>query len=291
MNINRKIIAWIFQFLTNRPQYVKFNNVTPDFIHTNTGAPQGCIISPVLFTLYTNDCSFNDTNIKLIKFADDSTLQGLITTTENTYREAVQTFTNWCDNHFLLLNVKKTKELIIDFRIKKDHLEPLSIKGEEVEIVNSYKYLGVTIDNKLDWHLHASLVHKKLNQRLFFLRKLYSFRIDNKIMSLFYHSIIESILLFCFCCWGGNCTGQDKDRFDFIIKKASKICGHAFDNSNVLYRNSCFKKITNILKDNTHPLASQIVRSSRSSRFIPPRTNRERYKRSFLPSSIRLLRP
>ena len=38
-----------------------------------------------------------------------------------------------CEQHFLLLNVKKTKELIIDFRVEKDQLKPLLIKGEKVE--------------------------------------------------------------------------------------------------------------------------------------------------------------
>lgn len=135
MNINKNIIAWILEFLTNRRQYVKLIGVKSDVIFMNTGAPQGCVISPVLFTLYTNDCTFDYKNIKLIKFADDSTLQGLITTNENENRDAVNLFTNWCDNHFLLLNVKKTKELIIDFRVKKDQLQPLFIKDEEVEVV------------------------------------------------------------------------------------------------------------------------------------------------------------
>ena len=289
MNINKCVIAWIFEFLTNRPQYVKLNGVTSDLIFTNTGAPQGCVISPVLFTLYTNDCTFNERNTKLIKFADDSTLQGLITTTEDEYRDAVNVFTNWCDDHFLLLNVKKTKELIIDFRVKKDPLQPLFIKDEEVEVVDTYKYLGVTIDSKLDWHPHAAIVHKKLNQRMFFLRKLRSFDIDSKILSLFYHSMIEGVLLFCICCWAGNCREQDKGKFDRIIKKASKISGHDFCQMDELYKNTSIKKINTILKDPSHPLFTQIIRS-RSGRYIPPRTNKERYKRSFLPSAIRLLK-
>ena len=67
--------------------------------------------------------------------------------------------------------------MIIDFRIKKDTILPLTIKNETVEIVNTYKYLGVTIDNKLDWTSHVTNVHNKINQRLFFLRKLYCFNI------------------------------------------------------------------------------------------------------------------
>ena len=93
-------------------------------IHTNTGAPQGCVISPVLFTIYTNDCFRNDDDVKLLKFADDSTIQGLITDSDVLYRNYVKSFTDWCDQHFLLLNVKKTKEMIFYFRIKKDPILP-----------------------------------------------------------------------------------------------------------------------------------------------------------------------
>ena len=70
-------------------------------------------------------------------------------------------FTTWCDDHYLLLNVKKTKELLIDFRIKKDPLQPITIKNEVVDTVDSYKYLGVTIDSNLDWHAHSSFVQSK----------------------------------------------------------------------------------------------------------------------------------
>ena len=163
LNLNKKLILWIIDFLTHRCQYVKLNNVQSKIIYTNTGAPQGCVISPVLFTIYTNDCFKNDDYVKLLKFADDSTIQGLIQNNdEREYFDFIDVFTNWCDEHFLLLNVRKTKELVIDFRVKKEPLFPISIKGENVTIVNQYKYLGIIIDDKLEWDAHSSSVHSKM---------------------------------------------------------------------------------------------------------------------------------
>lgn len=150
MNVNNNIILWVLDFLTNRPQYVKIKNNdevhTSDFILTNTGAPQGSVLSPVLFTIYTNNCKTMFPNIPIVKYADDTAILGLIS--NNQYHlhfcETVVWFVTWCESHFLELNVKKTKEMTIDFRVKTEELANIEIKGEKVEAVNEYKYLGST---------------------------------------------------------------------------------------------------------------------------------------------------
>ena len=69
----------------------------------NTGAPQGYVCSPILFTTYTNDCQLPDSNSNfLLKFADDSSIQGLIKSDENEYRDTIQWFVKWCEDHFSL---------------------------------------------------------------------------------------------------------------------------------------------------------------------------------------------
>ena len=69
LDVNSYLSLWINSFLTERSQYVRYGNVQSNSIITNTGAPQGCVLSPVLFILYTNDCKINDRNTKLLKFA------------------------------------------------------------------------------------------------------------------------------------------------------------------------------------------------------------------------------
>ena len=108
-------------------------------------------------------------------------------------------------------------------RIKKPTLEPLIVNNEQVAQTTTYKYLGVTIDNKLNWHSHTSLIHKKAHKRLFFLRKLKSFGIDNKLIELFYHATIESIIVFCITSWGGNIRIRDQTNFDRLIKKQGEF--------------------------------------------------------------------
>ena len=96
----------------------------------------------------------------------------------------------------LMLNVKKTKEMIIDFRLTKNHMRQLEINDESVETVGSYKYLGFAIDNKLNWHAHADVLCNKLNTRLFFLKKLKSFRVNESILKMFYQALIQSVITF-----------------------------------------------------------------------------------------------
>ncbi len=73
----------------------------------NTGAPQGCVSSPVLFTLYTNECTCSTVNNYMIKFSDDTAILGLISgTSDVTYKHEVQNFVQCCDKHFLSINTK-----------------------------------------------------------------------------------------------------------------------------------------------------------------------------------------
>jgi len=72
----------------------------------------------------------------------------------------------WCNG--LILNASKTKEMIVDFgRCKSDHL-PVVIEGKGIEVVQTYKYLGVHLDHKLDWSGNVNSAHMKGQKRLFF---------------------------------------------------------------------------------------------------------------------------
>lgn len=245
--------------------------------------------SPALYTIYTNDCQSSNPSVPLIKFADDCVLQGLISNDETLYKLEVANFVSWCDENFLQLNVNKTKELIIDFRQKKEILTPICIKSQNVEIVESYKYLGVTVDEKLNWNEHTHNVSAKINRRLFFIRKLRSFHVDNTLIHLFYTSTIQSIICFCISCWGGNASAMAKTQINRAIRKSHKISNtnpvHYFQE---LFEVAVQKKFNVILSNSCHPLANQIQRSLRSGRVISLPAKRSRYLNSFLPSAVRM---
>ncbi|KAK0133936.1 Tripartite motif-containing protein 16 [Merluccius polli] len=143
LGLNTSLCNWILDFLVGRPQAVRIGNRTSKTTTLNTGAPQGCVLSPLLFTLLTHDCAATHTSNHLIKFADDTTVVGLISRGDETpYREEVAHLSHWCSDNNLSLNVDKTKELVIDFRRTPRNHPPLSINNSPVEIVQSTKFLG-----------------------------------------------------------------------------------------------------------------------------------------------------
>ena len=88
-------------------------------ISISTGAPQGCVLSAILFIIYTNELRSRFRNCHLIKYADDTVIVGLISNNdESEYNEQISEVVLWCrpKAHNLLLNAAKTKELIFDFR-------------------------------------------------------------------------------------------------------------------------------------------------------------------------------
>ncbi len=117
LSIPTSICQWITSFLTDRQHLVRLGKYTSSTRTISTGAPQDCVLSPLLFSLYTNDCTSKDPSVKLLKFADDTTLIGLIQDgDESAYRQEVKELAVWYSLNNLELNTLKTVEMILDFR-------------------------------------------------------------------------------------------------------------------------------------------------------------------------------
>ena len=125
-------------------------------------------------------------------------------------------------NH-LQLNVTKTKELVVDLRRAKSSGTPVSIQGVPVDTVEEYKYLGVYLNNKLDWTRHAEAVYKKGQSRLFFLRRLRSFGVSRTLLKTFYDSVVVSAIFYAVACWGAGSTERDRKRLNKLVKRASSV--------------------------------------------------------------------
>uniref|UniRef100_A0A3P8WVL5 Peptidase M12B domain-containing protein n=1 Tax=Cynoglossus semilaevis TaxID=244447 RepID=A0A3P8WVL5_CYNSE len=290
LQLNTSLCLWIKDFLSNRPQRVRMGATTSSNIILNTGVPQGCVLSPVLYTLYTHDCIATHASNSLIKFADDTTIVGLISNNNETpYRKEVQALAAWCSDNHLNLNTKKTKEIIIDFR--KTGSTPhsgLSINGEEVEQVRNFKFLGLHISEDLSWTVNTKNIIKKAQQRLFFLRTLRKNKLPRPLLKNFYHCTIESVLTYGCTVWHASCTMQEKKQLQRVIKTAQWIIGSPLPCLEDIHSDRLLRRARKIRDDPAHP-GHTLFTTLPSGRLRVLKTRTNRMKNSFFPTAVKRL--
>ena len=289
LNISRSVCDWTLDFLLDRTQCVRIGKNTSKFITINTGTPQGCKISPLLYSIFTHDCLSLYDNCMVVKFADDTTVAGLIRNSESEYRNQVSALVEWCSENDLELNVKKTKEIIVDFRRNPTEIVPLVINGSEVEIVQQFKFLGINISSDLKWEINTDQIVKKAQQRLYFMRRLRSFHVSQELLVKFYRAVIESVLTQSFTVWYGNTTVDDRRRLNRILRAASRVAGCNLPSLDSLYRDRVLKRATSILCDESHPAHDlfELMPSRARYRSITAISKRSFY--SFYPTAVRTL--
>ncbi|XP_060737641.1 uncharacterized protein LOC132853721 [Tachysurus vachellii] len=157
----------------------------------------------------------------------DTTVVGLIEGNDETaYREEIQHLVAWCDDNNLELNTKKTKEVIVDFRRAGNHTHPpIHINRTAAERVPSFKFLGIHIAEDLSWSLNSSILIRKAQQCLYFLRRLKKSRLCYRILENFYRCTIESILTNCISVWYSSCTASGRKALQRVVKTAQQIIG------------------------------------------------------------------
>ena len=221
----------------------------------STGSPKGCVLSPLLFSLYTHDCfpcPSQQHHCEVCRWHHSGG-------DESAYRDEVEWLSTWCRANNLLLNTSKTKELITDYRIKKTEIPPLIISGDCVERVADFCFLGVDMEESLSWSMNTSELLKKAQQRQYFLRILRRNNITQRLLVSFYRASIESILTHCMCVWYTSCTVAQKKVLQRVINIAQKIVGCPLPTLEELHSSRCLKKAQNSIKDTPHPGHSLFV--------------------------------
>lgn len=291
VGVDQHLAAWTTDYLTDRPQYVRLRNCVSDVVFCSTGAPQGTVLSPFLFTLYTSDFKHNTPHCHIQKFSDDTAIVGCVSEGNDLeYREVIRDFVSWCELNQLQLNTSKTKEMMIDFRRTSSQFTPVNIQGLDIEVVENYKFLGVHLNNRLDWSDNTHALYKKGQSRLHLLRRLRSFVVCRALLRTFYDSVVASAIFYAVVCWRGGSTDRDRKRLNKLIRRASSVLDCPLDTIEEVGERRMLARLTSIMDNPSHPLHDTVgsLSSSFSSRLIHPRCKKERYRRSFIPTAVRI---
>jgi Reverse transcriptase (RNA-dependent DNA polymerase)/Endonuclease/Exonuclease/phosphatase family len=201
------VLDWFTSYLTDRHQYVVYNNVCSNSQLIKWGIPQGSILGPLLFILYVNDIKNCSKILNLLLFADDTNLCYSGDSTAEVMRvvnvELGNLFVWFCAN-YLTLNVTKTNYIIFGnkrkFKIDKNF--EIRFDNKIVERVQSAKFLGVYVDEDLSWKTHTSNTALKISRSIGMLRKT-RYLFPNHILLQMYVSLILPQLTYCIIVWGG----------------------------------------------------------------------------------------
>jgi hypothetical protein len=160
-----------------------------------------------------------------------------------------------------------------------------------VEKVESFKFLGIHITDKLKWSTHTDNVVKKAQQCLFNLRRQKKFGLSPKTLTNFYRCTIESILLGCITAWYGNCSALNRKALQRVVRSAQRITSDKLPALHDTYSTRCHRKVKKIIKDFNHPshCLFTLLPSRRRGQYRCIKAGTERLTNSFYLKAIRLL--
>ncbi|CAL8083510.1 unnamed protein product [Orchesella dallaii] len=221
--IRGKVLKWFKSYFTNRKLIVTKNSKRSNPYNVIQGTPQGSSLSGLTFTLYLNDIPEILQHSKCIFYADDLVLlvQGNnIEEIQCKLQEDLQLLQNWCKTNKMEINISKTKAMQFQ-RFKDNTRLCVKLNRTTIESVHEFKYLGLTLNEKLTFDNHYEKVCKTMTSRTYMLNR-YKKYFTFKWRHIFVTSLILSLLDYCLPVWG-NLKQTKLSRINRIILRSAKL--------------------------------------------------------------------
>ena len=217
--------------------------------------PQGSILGPILFTVYVNDLVHTVSHAKVVLYADDTILLFPAKSTddiESTLTHDLQRVSTWFASNKLHLNIGKCKWTLFGSkkRLRRSPLPNITINDEQIEHVDSYKYLGVHLDKNLSWETHVENMCAKVRQRLGVLRRVRDYLDTNTALNL-YNALILPIIDYCDITYSTGCNKYITKVQRLMLKGGKIVLNVPFDttSTDVLHK---LKWLTSKERTNYH---------------------------------------
>jgi len=159
---------WIINYLSNRQQFVTINGTNSENMKITSGVPQGPLLGPRLFSIFTNDLSYHlDSNIEM--FADDSTAYFIGNSIDTIHVEILKLLDKlhyWTKSNSLFIHPTKTEVMFMSKTPFIGPLRPITYESKLINCVSRSSCLGVILDNKLSWSSHINHISKTFNAKI-----------------------------------------------------------------------------------------------------------------------------
>ena len=194
LGFHPETVSWFENYLCGRSQAVTVNNCTSKSKPITCGVPQGSIIGPLAFLIYINDVTRVFQNCEALLYADDTVLISSHTNfliAISNLQNDLNSMVKWCDSNKLSVNYKKTKVMKFGAKnlLKKLDQPSIFINNFKLDIVDHYKYLGITMDQRLTFDLHLNNAISKMSEKGYLLRKIRPY-LDVKTSLMIYKAMV-----------------------------------------------------------------------------------------------------
>ena len=232
-------LSWFRSYLTDRLQFVSYDNVYSTRKRVTTGVPQGSVLGPLLFLLYINDMTNVCNDLFPIPFADDS---NLFITGENIndlisiMNSELDLIVEWLQTNKLSINITKCHFMIFS-TTDSVHTSNVKIAQTDIDEVFHTKFLGVIIDNKLTWKNHINYIKSKISKGLGILCRARKF-LNLQSLKTLYYSFVYPYLCYCVELWGFTYKTYLESLF-LVQKKIIRLLNNAdyLENTDALFKN------------------------------------------------------
>jgi len=220
-------LSWFRNYLLDRQQYVSVNGASSDLLTIQCGVPQGSILGPLLFLIYINDIINTSSLLSFILFADDTNIfysHDQLDSLVHTLNQELPKVSTWFKCNKLSLNIEKTNFMhfkhtnarIIDF--------PYNIIIDDIPLERKQctKFLGVFIDDQLNWNHHIGHITTCISRNIGILYKTRSYLPKSTLLML-YNSLLLPYMTYCNLIWASG--GKTKINSIYLLqKKALRLC-------------------------------------------------------------------
>ena len=242
----------IKNYLSNRSQFCQYYDASSDIVRTNISVPQASILGPLLFSIYINDLVNTSNKFNFLMYADNTTLIESVEdflnghsneSTEDIITKELIKISTWMEVNKLLINESKTKIVVFYMPPKCIDAFTIRINGVEIEVVDDFNFLGITINKSLNWKSHVNVSCSKVLKYIAVIHRTKKY-LSFSVLQTMYKSLILPIVNYGLLLCGPHC-----ERLFLLQKRIMRV----IINSKYIAHTDPIFKTLNLLKFQGRP--------------------------------------